>query len=264
MRIQGIFPAALMCVLAVHAEDSSKIQTVVADETAAVTQYLVALPHIAFGGAWRTKIVVTNASSTQADVTLSYFATTGTPLALIIDGVAVDHSAVTVPANGAREIEPDWSGPETSGWAGLNYTSSGIKVQGVFLWHDPKDPADKYNEAAAPVISQVGPACIIPLPGAATVYSMPFDETEGRFSGYGFVNTTSSPVVMTLTIYDESGQQWGTYAEQVPGFGHPVFLLKDKVPLAAGRKGRIAISGSGIVPLGFRFTPYYTFTTWQP
>jgi hypothetical protein len=253
-----------MCVLAVHAEEaSSRIQTVVTGQTAAVSQYLVALPHMAFGGAWRTKVIITNTSSSQTDVTLNYFGSTGTPLSVPINGTMVDHSVVTVPGNGEREIEPDWAGPLTAGWVGLDYTSSGIKIQGVFLWHDPNDPADKYTEAAAPVISQVGPACIIPLPGAV-VYSMPFDETAGFVSGYGFANTTSSSVAMTLTLYDESGQQLGTYTEQVPGFGHPVFLLTDYFPLAAGKKGRIGISGSGIVPLGFRFTPYYTFTTWQP
>ena len=255
--------AMLTTTVVVSASELTPINTLMKDQNGAVSQYLVALPHIAFGGAWRTKVILTNTSSVAADVTLYYYDRWGTPLVVTIKGSAVDHSDLSVPANGASEIEPDWSGPETSGWAGLSYTNSGIKAQGVFLWHDPSDPADKYTEAAAPVISQSGASCIIPLPGS-TMYSMPYDETDGRFSGYGFVNTTNTPVSMTLSFYDGSGQFVGTYTEAVPAFGHPSMLIKDKVPAVADKKGRMAISGSGIVPLGFRFTPYYTFTTWQP
>jgi hypothetical protein len=56
----------------------------------------------------------------------------------------------------------------------------------------------------------------------------------------------------------------GQYSEQLLAFGHDSFLLKDKLPQLVGQKGTMVIGGQGIVPLGFRFTQYFTFTTWQP
>jgi hypothetical protein len=252
---------ALACI-ALGAADGTSLRTVSTIE-GAVTQYFVALPHIAYGGAWRTKIIVRNTSSTAADITLNYFGESGNPLYISFAGISSDHTTITIPANGERELEPDWSGPEASGWAGLVYTNSGLSVQGMFLWHDPADPPLKYTEAAAPIISQLGSSCIIPLPGTNT-YTMPYDETEGRFSGYAFANTGSTLSTLTLTFYDEEGNLSGQYTQSIAGFGHALVLTGDKVPAIKGKKGTMVIGGAGIVPLGFRFTPYYTFTTWQP
>jgi hypothetical protein len=238
--------------------------TLVRDAATGVSQYLVALPHMAYGGGFRTKVVIRNTSSTAADVTLNYYGAGGSPLLVPFGGVGADHTSVTVPPNGVRYVEPDWQGQESGGWAGLVYTNSGVKIQGIFMWHNPADPADKYTEAAAPVISQAPVACIIPLPSASSTMTMPYDETEGRFSGYGFANTTSAAVTMSLTFYDQDGQTVGQYNQLLAGFEHVQLLLSEKVRSAANSKGTMQITGQGIVPLGFRFTPYYTFTTWMP
>ncbi len=228
----------------------------------AVSQYLVSLPHIAYGGGFRTKIIVRNTSSSSAEVTLNYFGDSGAPLLVPFQGVLSNHTTFTVPPNGTREVEPDWTGPESAGWAGIIYSNSGIKIQGVFLWRNPDDPPGKYTEATAPVVSLSGAGCIIPLPASAM--TMPYDETEGRFSGYGFTNTTDTAVTMTLTFFDDAGRTVGEYTQQLPAFGHVQFLLRDKVPDVANKKGSMRLSGNGIVPLGFRFTQFFTFTTWLP
>src|ERR1035441_6594565 len=183
------------------------VQTVVraTSQDAGITQYLVALPHIAFGGPWRTQVVIGNTSSTPAAVTLYYFGNDGNPLSVAIGGVFSDHTALTVPANGEQMVEPDWQSTTTAeGWAGLVYSNPGVKIQGIFLWHNSADPADKYTEAAVPIINQSGSGCVIPLPGSPS-YTMAYDETGGRFSGYGFANTISGPVTMSLTFYDQNG-----------------------------------------------------------
>jgi len=93
---------------------------------------------------------------------------------------------------------------------------------------------------------------------------MPYDETEGRSSGYGFANTTNVAVTLSLTFYDQTGQRIAQYSEQLAAFGHDQFLLRDRVQSVANRKGTMQINGQGIAPLGFRFTPYNTLTTWLP
>ena len=132
------------------------------------------------------------------------------------------------------------------------------------MWHNPADPADKYVEATAPIISQSGTACIIPMPSGSSPLTMPYDETEGRFSGYGFANTTNVPVTMGLSFYDQTGQRIAQYSELLPAFGHSQFLLRDKVSSVSNRKGTMHITGQGVAPLGLRFTPFNTLTTWMP
>jgi len=259
--IPALFAAALS---AAGAPASMQTVLLAGGASAGVTQYLVALPHIAYGGPWRTQIIVTNTSSIQASLTLYFYGDDGSALNVPFSGVSSTSTTLTVPANGQTTVEPDYSGTSTvAGWAGLVYTNSGLKIQGVFLWHDPADVPGKYTEAAAPIVSQGAAACIIPLPSTAA-YTMPFDETSGRFSGYGFANTTNAAVTVSLTFYDATGSQLGQYSQQLNAFGHTQILTKDKVPAAANQKGTMVIGGTGIVPLGFRFTQYYTFTTWQP
>ncbi|MCX6625695.1 MAG: hypothetical protein NTY38_32460 [Acidobacteria bacterium] len=265
MNVKRLLLVALCSAIAMSAAESLSVKAVGQGASAGVSQYLVALPHIAYGGGWRTQIVIGNTSGAAADVTLYYFGDDGNPLSLAIGGVYSDHTTLTVPANGGKTVEPDWQGAATAaGWVGLVYSSAGIKIQGIFMWHKPDDPADKYTEATAPIVSQAGAACIIPMPFGGSPLTMRYDETEGRYSGYGFANTTNTAVTLNLTFYDQNGQTVGQYSERFAGFGHNQFLLRDKVPALANKKGTMQISGQGIVPLGFRFAPYNTFTTWLP
>ena len=265
MLVKQMLLAALCSCFVMSATEPIGVRTAVLGSDASVSQYLVVLPHIAYGGAWRTQIVIGNTSSTAADVTIYYYRSDGTPLSLAIAGVLADHTTLTIPAYGSRTVEPDWQdAATTAGWAGLVYSNSGLKIQGVFLWHNAAEPADKYIEATAPIISQAKTTCIIPLPSGDSSLSMPFDETQGRVSGYGFANTTNAPVTMNLMFYDQDGQMISQYSEQLAAFGHDHFLVKDRVQSLANRKGTMQVNGQGIAPLGFRFTPYGTFTTWLP
>jgi hypothetical protein len=242
-------------------------QSVVQGAGSSVTEYLVALPHIAYGGGWRTQIVVQNTSTAAAAVTLNYFDNNGVPLSVAINGVSATSTALTIPANGEQVVEPDWATltSTTAGWVGLVYSGSGLKIQGVFLWlNAPPAPAGQYTQAAAPVVSQMSSACIISLPSGGSALTMPYDNTGGQFSGYGFANTTAAPATLSLTFYNASGVVVGQYSEPLPAFGHDSFLIASKVPALAGTQGTMAIGGQGILPLGFRFNANYTFMTWLP
>jgi hypothetical protein len=271
MSITRLSAAVLLGAIALGASERAPatVQTVVRSSRndgsdPQVTQYLVALPHIAYGGGWRTQLVVGNISSTPADVTLYYYGDNGNPLSVPFAGVSSTSTALTIPANGQQVIEPDWQTSATAeGWVGLVYSNPGVKIQGVFLWNNPAGPANVFTEAAVPIINQAGPACLIPVPGS-TSYTLPFDEAGGDFSGYGYANTTDSPVTMSLTFYDPNGNVLGQYSQQLLAFAHVSFLLKNQVPSLEGQTGTVVLSGQGVVQMGFRFTPYYTFTTWQP
>lgn len=264
MNVKRLLLVALCSAIGLSAAEQFKLQTVVQAAASGVSQYLVALPHFTYGGAWRTQIVIANTSAAAADVTLYYYDGSGNPLSLAIGGVSSNQTAVSVPANGQQTVEPDWGGAETSGWVGLVYTNIGVKIQGIFLWHNPTDPAGKYTQAVAPIVSQAGAMCVIPLPTGSSTMSMLYDETGGYISGYGFANTTNAPATLNLTFYDQNGMMVGQFSEPIAAFGHDSFLLQSKVAALANTKGYMQISGQGIVPLGFRFKTDFTFTTWLP
>jgi hypothetical protein len=217
---------------------------------------------MAYGGGWRTQIYIRNTSAVATTVMLYYFGDNGDLLRPAFGGVSSDYTSVTIPANGQQVVEPDWQAATTTGgWAALVYPNAGVKVQGVFLW---QDAAGKYTQAVAPVVSQGGAACVIPMPSGNSPLTMPYDETEGQSSGYGFANTMASPVTLNLTFYDRNGVVVGQYSEELPAFGHRAFLLRDRLPSITGQQGTMVITAQGVVPLGFRFGPDNTFTTWLP
>jgi hypothetical protein len=232
-----------------------------------VSQHLVALPHIAYGGVWRTQIIIGNASAAAAAVTLCYFGDNGAPLNVAINGLSSTYTALTIPANGEQVVEPDWASlaSTSEGWVGLVSSAAGLKIQGIFLWQNPPPaPAGQYTQAAAPIVSLAGTACIIPLPSGGSTLTMPYDETGGQFSGYGFANTMAAAVTFNLTFYNQTGGVAGQYSDQLQPFGHDSFLIESKVPALKNTRGTMVITGQGVVPLGFRFKSDYTFMTWLP
>jgi len=196
MKVRRLLLVALCCGISMSAAQSFSGNSVTAGTGASVSQYLIALPHIAFGGGWRTQIVIGNASSAAAVVSLYYFGDNGSPLSVAIGGVSSYSTAVTIPSNGQQVVEPDWQGAVSlSGWVAVVNPNAGVKIQGIFLWHNPAGVAGNYTASVAPIVSQATPACILPMPGSPAS-TMPFDETGGQFSGYGFANTTASPVTL--------------------------------------------------------------------
>lgn len=253
MRIIRFFTAALLCWIAASTAYSQS-----------ASPYQAALPQIAYGGGWETKIVITNLSSTPEPVTLNYYdgaaATNGQPLMVPFGGVPTSQQSLTIPANGQQEIVPDFQGSTLFvGWAGITYNELSVKIQGVFI--------QGTNQAVAPIVSLSQP-CIIGFPTSAPL-AMPFDQTGPADSAYAFANTLSTPVAMTLTFYDQNGNSIGPTPPlqiQIPGFGHTQFDIRSNSQLQqlSNTKGTMQIAGAGVVPLGFKFSSGPIFTTWLP
>jgi hypothetical protein len=114
MRTRRLFAAVLLGAIALVAADRTPaaIETVVratrGDGSTAITQYLMALPHIAYGGGWQTQFVVGNTGSTPTDVTFHYFGDDGNPLSVPYSGVSSTSTALTIPSavglNGRRNL----------------------------------------------------------------------------------------------------------------------------------------------------------------
>jgi hypothetical protein len=249
MRIKRFLAAITLCWAAVPAAFSQS-----------TTQYQIALPDIAFGGPWETKIVVTNVSTTPQAITINYYDPNGSPLMVPFAGVPTSQQNLTIPVNGQQEIVPDFSGSNTIvGWAGLTYNELGLKVQGVFLWSQNGNT----TQAVAPVVSLSQP-CILGFPDTAPL-TMPFDMTGGGLTAFALANTMPTPVTVSMNFFDQSGTALGTYTPAaIPAYGHVQFSLNGiGIAKLAGAKGSMQITGAGVVPLGFKFYGPI-FTTWLP
>ncbi len=236
------------------------VQTVIYKSagSTAVSQYIVGIPHIAYGGTWQAKILLRNDSDAAATVTAYYFNDAGTAVAVPIGGVSADHTDVSVPAHGQVVLTTDTGGPELTAWVALQFSNTGVKGQGVFTWTQ----ASATSEAVAPMINQ-NAMCILPFP-STTDPSMPFDNTGSNFSGYAVANTTASALTVTFTAYSNTGTVLKTFTKNLPAFGHTSFLLTDYSELA-GQAGVLRMNGAGLIPLGFKFVNNpLRFTTWQP
>jgi len=221
----------------------------------ALEHFPVAVPHIAFGSTWKTTFLLRNESEVPADAVLRYFANDGTALSVPIGGQTSTQTAVTIPAYGQVVVETDDLNQEDiSGWAALDFTNSGVKAQGVFLWK-----SGVLSEAAAPVIAYPTDSAV---PASTT---LPFDNRGAdAVSGYAFANNSTVATEMVLRAFDDDGTMLGTYTEQLKAFGHNSFLLADKLPQTAGKRGVLQIIG-GVAPMGFKFiNGGLRFTTWMP
>jgi hypothetical protein len=76
-----------------------------------------------------------------------------------------------------------------------------------------------------------------------------------------FVVETSFASV-TVTMWDDSGNQLGTQFTTIAGSGHTSFVLPNQFPLTSGKRGFVKFQATGgISGLGLRFSPFGTFTS---
>ncbi len=233
---------------------------------AAVTQYLVGFGHLAFGyydsartGYWTTSFIFRNDGASDAAITLHFFADSGAPLQTPVIGAnRSEQYSVTIPAGGSRrvDLDPTKDYPTVVGWTAVEFDSTAIKGQAVFIQHASNGTE---AEGVVPMVSASSLACMVPF-SSATVYSMPFDNTPGHTSSYAFANTTNQAVAGRARFYGENNEFLGEIELNLPAFGHTAF---ESTTLTAIRntKGTMRLVGAGIIPLGFRFNAS-SFTTW--
>ena len=82
--------------------------------------------------------------------------------------------------------------------------------------------------------------------------------------GVALANLSTSSANITATIFDVNGNQLGTQNFTVAGSGHTAFTLPQQWALTVGQQGIIQFQSNatgGIAGLGFRFSPFNTFTS---
>jgi hypothetical protein len=213
-----------------------------------------ALAQIVDGGGTKTTITLINLDPTPASYTLYFYDDNGNPLPLVTTanptaGVATDTLYGTLAAHGSAIIKTAGSsGLTVAGWALLitNNTVAGSAVFGLPL-------NGGFAEASCPLDT-----------GADTEFGLPFDSTTA-VTGVALANSwLSTPLSVSVIVYDMNGNQILTDNITLPGNGHTSFLLTSRYPQLANRQGFAIFTGSYYMNiLGLRATTS-TFTSVTP
>jgi hypothetical protein len=204
---------------------------------------------IAYGGSWQTTITLINESNTlPANVTLSFFGDSGSPLSAPVLGVGntSSYSFAIVPG-GLQSVVLFSSAPVTSqGWANMN-VASGIPVRGLgsfrFLL-----PNGTISEAVVPLSISDSAVCIVPslsVPGSPSVILVPFDNTTGQYTtSLALANTTSGFLSVPIEFDDQSDKLLVTDTLVLTAMQHVAVVTPQAYPILAGKKGVLRIRQS--------------------
>ena len=163
---------------------------------------------------WWTGIALANPNSTQANVTLTAYNQSGTPLG---------SSTITLPASGQKVfLVKDQLGASGTGWIGVE---SDQPIVGLEI----------FGNVATGQITGVQAS---PYPNT-TLYFSHFDTTAEWWTGIALANPNSSQATVTLTAYNESGTEIGSSTITLPANGQTVFQVKDPPLSVSGTIGWI-------------------------
>ena len=94
--------------------------------------------------------------------------------------------------------------------------------------------------------------------------TLPYDNAAGFVMGVAIANLSAASADITATAWDDSGNRLGTQVITIAGSGHTSFVLPDRIPQTAGKRGVVQFQSAGtggIGGLGLRFSPFGTFTS---
>ena len=202
---------------------------------------------IAYGGSWQTTFTLLNLSSTDsANVTLAFFADSGSSLSAPVQGFGNTSSyAFTIPPGGAQNVVLSSSDSTTmQGWASMSATSGIVRGQGSFRF---LLPGGTISEAVVPLSISGSAVCIVPFPfvPGSSVILVPFDNTTGQYvTSLALANTTNASLSVPIEFDDQSNTSLVTDTLNLTAMQHTAFVTPQTYPKLAGKKGILRISAS--------------------
>ncbi len=213
------------------------------------------VPQVVDGTTWKTTFTVYSRSARTAQVSIQFYTDNGLPLTLPIVGLGPVNSvqAGLGPFDSATFETEGTGGTLLVGWAQVD---SENEVGGVAVFRQ-RVPGQQDTEAAVPFTA----------PAASLISS--FDNTGGFVTGIAMVNNGFGPVTLNVGFTAEGGQSLGARVITLNPRNHTSFVLADRFPEVAGKRGTMQISGAtnqvtvegSITLLGLRFNPRGSFTS---
>jgi hypothetical protein len=214
------------------------------------------LSHVAAGGGWTTVMTLVNPSSTAVPVQVALHGDDGGALTLPITTTQQGISQKTTTSSVSATINPnatllistgDQVASTVVGWADVLSTGS----LGGFAIFQQTPPTGSSSEGTVPLQSQ-----------SPSIVTLPYDNTAGFVMGIALANLSTSLASVTITMWDDLGNQLGTQNLTIAGSGHTAFVLPTQFPLTVGKRGIVKFQAiGGLAGLGLRFSPFGTFTS---
>jgi hypothetical protein len=201
-------------------------------------------------------ITLVNNSSKALPVTVALHGDDGSALSLPVTTTQQDVSQKNSTSSVSATINPyatllistgDQVASTIIGWADVLSTGS---LGGYAIFRSTPQTGSP-SEGTVPLQSQ--------FPSTVT---LPYDNTAGFVMGVALANLSASFASVTVTMWDDSGNQLGTQFTTIAGNGHTAFVLPNQFPLMAGKRGIVRFQAAGVITgLGLRFSPFGTFTS---
>jgi hypothetical protein len=209
------------------------------------------LAHIASGGGWQTLITLINTGSSPAQAQLNLLNEQGNPMALPLlfprTGVVNTTSSVsqTLAPGASLLIQTQGLAAQVTQVGSARLTTLGA-VSGFAIFQNSG------QEAVVPIAT-----------GASNSITLAFDNTNGLANGVALANGSASPIVVPVTLYDETGAALGTSSINLPANGHVSFIVRNQFPQAANIRGSVvfSLSGAEIAALGIRAATTGAYTS---
>ncbi len=184
-------------------------------------------------GKYTTSFLLSNISSTPAEVTLALTEDDGTPFVVTIPNKGTGSSfSFTLAPGASTRVETDGVGPLTSGAAVIN---SNVPI-GASTILTILDPEGYFLTEAGVGDSE-----------ALSQFTLPVDVAGTFNTGIAFYNPATAAVSLTLRLLDANGVVAGTTELALPPKSHAARFASDLFPGPSYFRGSIAVTSTGKV-----------------
>lgn len=213
------------------------------------------IPQFVYGGGWHTSVSITNMSESEITIPLRFYRGDGQAwqVPLVGRGVRSAHTLV-LPAKATIFVEtPEESGNLQQGWGLLDIPCC-PDVGGFAVFRSRGEGRPDF-EAVVPFADSF-----------ESRTTLIFDNTRGFVTGIALVNPREfGGSTFTVVFRDEDGVRFHLDQITIGRLQQQVFVLPERFPQTAGRRGSIEFQGvsSYIGGLGLRFNPGGAFTSFH-
>lgn len=217
--------------------------------------------HIASGAGWKTSISLMNTTSTDASVTLSFYADAGTPQSLPMTIVNQGTTQTATADTTTQVVHPH---------ATLLISSDAGPSANITCWADVASTASLSGFAifAETVGSNPSQGTVDLGTNFSPSLLLPFDNTDGQASAAALANLSPTQQTVNVTARDMTGVILGTATLPVlAGNGHTAFLVPSQIPLTSANRGTVEFqtqSGTPIIGIGLQVSALKTFSSLPP
>ena len=208
---------------------------------------------VASGGGWKSNLTLINLSSSAVNAQINFYGDNGsasmTPLSFPQYSSSTVSSSVNVsvgPNDSVVIQSTSSSSSVATGWADVLATGA---LSG-YLALEATSPLD--SQGTIPLDARLSSSML-----------MPYDNTNGYQTGLALASQSASAQTITVTLFDQNGNQLSSTPMNLPGYGHASFFLATQFSKSANQLGFIQVTGSagGVTGCALRMSPQGSFTS---